>query len=269
MTYGDVRLGDSLADAYSLGVYACDVVVQIEHLSSSAQLAANRLMDDGVVMLEDVGLHRMAVEGGFLDDRHIAYAAHRHVQGTGDGGRGQGEDVDVFAHLLEVLLLRYAEALFLVDYREPEVAEFYVLLYEAVCADDHVDIAVPELLEDLLLLSRRAEPRQQLYADRVAVKAAQHRLIVLPREDCGGAEQSALLAVRHALEGGTQSYLCLAEADVSAQQSVHRDGSLHILLDLLAAAELVVGLLIREAGFKVVLPLVVAREGEALRLHTL
>ena len=209
-------------------------------------------------MLEHVGLDWVTVEGRFFDDGHIADTAHRHVQRAGDRGRGEGEDIDVLPQFLEMFLLSNAEALFLVDDGESQITEFYVLLHQSVGADDHIDLAASQLFDDLLLLVGRAEAGEQLYADRITVKAVQYGLVVLPRKDRGGAEQGALLAVGNAFEGGAQGNLRFAEADVAAEQSVHRDGALHIVLDLVTAAQLIFGLFIGEACFKVVLPFVVA-----------
>ena len=66
-----------------------------------------------------------------------------------------------------------------------------------------------------------------------------------------GTSTRALLAVHHALEGGAQGHLRLAEAHIAAQQPVHGRRPLHVVLDLLDAAQLVVGLVVVEAVLKV------------------
>ena len=219
-------------------------------------------------MFEHVGLDGLSVHRRLLEHAHIAQTAHRHIQCTGDWRSRECEHVHVFDELLEALLLLNTEALFLVDDRKPKVAELDVLLNEPVCADDHIDLAALQPLEDFLLLLCGAEAREQLYADRIAFKALANSLIVLPRQNGGGAEEGALLAVRHALECRAQGDLGFSEAHVAAEQSVHRRGALHIALDLARAGELIGRFLIFKLGFKVALPFVVAREGVAFSFHS-
>ncbi len=82
-------------------------------------------------------------------------------------------------------------------------------------------------------------------------------------KDRGGYQDGDLLAVQHALHGRAQRDLRLAEADIAAERPVHRRGGFHIPLDLGDAAELVVGLGVGEALFKLLLPRRIRRKGEA------
>ena len=47
-------------------------------------------------------------------------------------------------------------------------------------------------------------------------------------QDRRGDEDGDLLAVGGSLEGGTHGYLRLSEADIPAEEAVHRIGALHI-----------------------------------------
>ena len=89
---------------------------------------------------------------------------------------------------------------------------------------------------------------------------------MLPGQQGGGGQDGALLAPHHALEGGPQGHLGLADPHVPAQQPVHGPGVLHIVFDLGGGGQLVLGLVVFKAGLKVLLPLPVGREGEALGL---
>ena len=80
----------------------------------------------------------------------------------------------------------------------------------------------------------------------------------------GGHENGRLLAVQNALHGRPQGYLRLAVAHVAAQQPVHGGGLLHIVLDLLDAAQLIVGFLVFKALLKLGLPVAVRAKGKAL-----
>ena len=67
------------------------------------------------------------------------------------------------------------------------------------------------------------------------------------------------------LVGGANRHLRLAEADVAAEQAIHRLGFFHIRLDLLDRAALVRRLLIRKGILKLSLPRCIGGKGEALR----
>ena len=82
-------------------------------------------------------------------------------------------------------------------------------------------------------------------------------------KDRGGHEDGDLLAVEDALHGRPQGDLRLAEADVAAEQPVHGRRRLHIALDLVDAAQLIVGLRVFKALLKFLLPRRIRREGEA------
>lgn len=83
----------------------------------------------------------------------------------------------------------------------------------------------------------------------------------------GGHEDDALLALGDAFEGGAQGDLGLAEAHVAAQEPIHRDGALHVPLDFIDAAELILRFLVFKPAFKIILPFAVRAESEAGGRH--
>ena len=94
----------------------------------------------------------MAVVRRLLNGRHVADAGQRHVERARDGGRGQGEHIDLAAHFLERFLVGDAEALFLVDNEQAKVVEGNLFVKQLVCADNQVDHTGLQLLEDFFLL---------------------------------------------------------------------------------------------------------------------
>ena len=86
---------------------------------------------------------------------------------------------------------------------------------------------------------------------------------MLPRQQGGGGEDGALLAAHDALEGRPEGDFGLADADVAAEQAVHGPAFFHVLFDLSGGVELVVRLVVLEAGFKVALPVAVGGKGVA------
>ena len=185
------------------------------------------------------------------------------------GGGGQGEHIHPGAHLFEFLLVGDPEPLFLVDDDKPQILELDVLLNDAVGADDDIDRTPAQAADDRVLLAGGAVAGEQLDFDREALHPAEHRLVVLPGEDGGRHQHRHLFAVHHRLKGGAEGDLGLAEADIAAEQPVHRRLRLHVVFDLGDAFELVVRLVVFEAGFEIPLPFGVGREGEAFRLHPL
>ncbi len=198
----DPRLGHEFVHLRGAVRDALDIVVQVVDLAAPAQLLLDGLGDDARVVLEHERLDRVAIHGCLFDDRHVADAAHRHIQSPRDGRRRQGQDVHVRELLFEFFFLRDAEPLFLVDDEEAEVPELHVLRDEPVCADEDVDVAPADPVEDLLLLGGRAEAGEHLDFHREALEPLHNGVVVLEREDSRRHEDGALFPVGDALEGG-------------------------------------------------------------------
>ena len=81
-------LPQPLAQPSGGGLDVLHPVVQVVDLSAPVQLPPDGLRHGGPLVLHDVGLHRLAVSGGFLDGGHIPNARQGHVQRPGNGGGG-------------------------------------------------------------------------------------------------------------------------------------------------------------------------------------
>ncbi len=126
------------------------------------------------------------------------------------------------AQLFQLLLVRDAEMLLLVDDDEAEVLELDGLAEERVGADDDVDVAFGEAFLCLRQFLRRDQPRGLRDLDRIAAQPVGKGLEVLAGEQRGRHHDRDLLAVHGGDEGGAQRHFGLAEADVAADQPVHR-----------------------------------------------
>ena len=199
-------------------------VVHEEGLAAAGPLALDRLLDQVLVVLAHVGLHRPPALGRGLDHRDVAQAGQRHLQRARDRGRAQREHVDPQAQLAQQLLLLDPEALLLVHDQQAEVAGPHVAGEQAVGADEHVDLALREALEHLALLGGRAEARDHLDVERVVAQALGEGAVVLLGQHGGGHQEHDLAAVGGRLERGPQRHLGLAVAHVAADQAVHRAG---------------------------------------------
>ena len=165
--------------------------------------------------------------------------------------------------LLDALLVLDAEALLLVDHQEAEVLELDALGEQPVGADDAVHLAGLEPGDHRARLRRAQEAGQHLDADRVAAEAVGERVAVLLGQQRGRHQHRDLLAGLDGLERGPDRHLGLAEADVAAEEAVHREVGLHVLLDVADGVELVRGLDEGEAVLQLALPRRVVAEGEA------
>ena len=152
----------------------------------------------------------------------------------------------------------------LVDDDEPEVLELDARLQQPVRADDDVDLARGEAVERRLGLRAGAEARQQLDLDRPVREPVDEGLVVLLRQQRRRHEHRDLLAALHGDERGAQRDLGLAEADVAADDAVHRAARAQVVDDGLDRAELVDRLLEREARLECAQLLFVDRERMAL-----
>ena len=189
-------------------------------------------MHDLVPLRHDVRRDGEAVLRGRLDDGEVADPAEREVQRAGNRRRRHREDLDRGPQLLQLLLLRHAEALLLVDDDEAEVLERDVLREDPVRPDDDVERPLGEPAHDLLLLLGGPEAGEEVDRDREGGEAAAERPVVLVGEDRRRREDGRLLAVEDALEDGPHRDLGLAVADVAAEEAVHRLLRLHVALDV-------------------------------------
>ena len=106
----------------------------------------------------------------------------------------------------------------------------------------------------LLRFLGREEAAEHLDANRVAGEAVGERVAVLRSQQRGRCQHRDLLAVLDRLERSTDGDLGLAEADVAADQPVHRVGALHVDLDFVDRLALIGRLDERERLLHLVLP---------------
>ena len=238
-------------------------VVEVVHLAAPLQLPAHGVGEHPPVVLQHIGLHRLAVHGRLLQGGHVPDAGEGHIQRPGDGGGGEGEHVHLLGQLLELLLVLDAEALLLVDDQQAQILKFHVLLEEAVGADEQIDAPLLQPPQGVLHLGLGAEAADHVDLHRVLGKALLGRQVVLPGQHGGGHQDGGLFAVQHTLHDGPEGHLRLAVAHVAAQQPVHGPGLFHILLDLGDAAELIVGFGVLELVLKLLHPGGIGGEGEA------
>ena len=238
-------------------------VVQKINLTLPLQFAVDRVADDPLVVTANHRLHRDAVEGRGFKGGHVLRSHEREVKRARDRRGREGEEIDELELLLEFLLVEHAEPLLLVDHHQAEVFELHVLRDEPVRADHDIDASFAQPLHGLALLSGRAEPAQHGHVHRIIGHPLAEGLVMLLGQHRGRREHGDLLAVHHRLERGADRHLRLAEADIAADEPVHRALGFHVGLGRGDRGKLVGGFLVQKRVFKLLLPFVVRREREA------
>ncbi len=114
-------------------------------------------------------------------------------------------------------------------------------------ADHDIDSAFGKALLDLVQFLGRDQARGLRDIDRKTPKPLGEGLGVLPRQQRGRHHHRDLLAVERDRERRAQRHLGLAEADVAADQPVHRPAAFEVFQGRGDGAELVFGFLIGKA----------------------
>ena len=229
-----------------------DARADVERLAAAIALAQQRLAHHQRIERRHEGAHREAVDRRRRDDREIAHAGQCELQRARDRRRGQRQHMHLGAQLLELLLVRDAEMLLLVDDQQREVPELDALAEQRMGADDDVDRAVGQPLLDLGELGARDQPRGLRDLDREAAEALGEGLGVLARQQRRRHHDRDLPAAHGGDEGRAQRHLGLAETDVAADQAIHRPAGAEIAQHRVDRGLLVVGLLVGEAGAELV-----------------
>ena len=124
--------------------------------------------------------------------------------------------------------------------------ELHALADEFMCANDDVDLAVRQVLQQFSGLFGRARTREVVNAHGQVFQSVAEGLVVLVGQHRGGHEDGHLLRVAGRLEGCTHGHLGLAEADIAAHEAIHRARLLHVGLDVVGGLQLVGRVLIEE-----------------------
>ena len=260
----DPRLGHEFAQPGRGLLDRADTVVHEERLPLPGELATQRGLHLRVVVGAGERQHGVALLRRGRDDAHLPDAGDRDLEGARDRRGRHRQHVDVDPHGLQAFLVLDAEALLLVDDDQAEVLELHLLAEQAMGADDDVDLAVGDAVDDLAGLGVALEARQLRHADGEPGEAGGERRVVLRDEQRRRHEHRDLLAVLDGLEGGAHGDLGLAVADVAADEAVHRDKLLHVGLHLGDGGELVRGLDVAERVLEFPLPGGVGAERVAL-----
>ena len=128
----------------------------------------------------------------------------------------------------------------------------------------NVYLAVGQVMQQFGGLLGTPGARQVVHTDRHVLQATGERAVVLVCQHGCRHEHCHLLAVAGRLERRTHGHLGLAEAYVTAYQTIHGLGLFHVGLHVLRGLQLVGGVLIEERSLQFLLQIAVVAECEAL-----
>ena len=240
-----------------------------EALPAAMMLAQQSLAHDHLVPLHHVSPHREPVDRRGLDRGQLAQARHRHLQGPRDRRGGEGQHVDVGPQRLERFLVRHAKALLFVHDYQPKLPEAQAFCEQGVRPDHDVDRAIGKARLGRLGFLVADQPRQPPDLEREPGKAFDKTGIVLACKERGGGNYRDLVPRHRRNERGAQRNLGLAEANIAADQPVHRFAGGQIGQHVVNRGVLIVGLLPRKALNELVVAGLFGREHRGLAQRAL
>ena len=134
-------LGDILAQELAHFGEIGDARDDIEALPAAEMFAQQGFADDDGIKGRDIGAHRQAVQGRRGDQRKLAHAGERQLQGAGNGRGGERQHMHIGAQFLQALLVLHAEVLLFIDDEQAQIAELDAGGEQRMGADDDIDVA--------------------------------------------------------------------------------------------------------------------------------
>ena len=187
----EARLGGGEIDLFGVLDQRTDPVGALARVHRAA---------DGVLDLLDAGERNGAGVDRLAAGRLLAQFGHVHVaeksehQRARDRRRREHQHVDRFAFLRQRQPLMHAEAVLLVDDGERQIVERDVFLKERMGADQQVDVAQRETIENAFALAAALAPGEDGDAHAGGLRQRRDGLQMLAGEDFGRRHEGGLAA---------------------------------------------------------------------------
>ena len=142
--------------------------------------------------------------------------------------------------------MRDAEMLLLVDDQQSQVFEVDTLAEQCMCAHDNIHATVGDVFLSLIEVFGRNQPRGLRHVHRKTFEAIRECLGMLARKQGRWDNDRHLLAVQRDRKGCAECDFGFAEADIAANQPVHRLAGIEIVQRRGDRTQLIFGFLIGE-----------------------
>ena len=196
----------------------------IEALAAAIMLAQQRLAHHQRIERRHEGAHRQPVDRRRGDQRQIAHARQRQLQGARDRRRGQRQHMDIgLQRSSAVPCAPTPKCCSSSTITRPRRLNSMLFGQQRMGADDDIDRRrrpAPPWFRVASLASTKRDSCRTL-SGKPAKRSAK-AAIMLARQQRGRHHHRHLLARHGGDEGGAQRHFGLAEADIAADQPVHR-----------------------------------------------
>ena len=250
-------MGDAIGDLGHVGfeeifnlVQVADAGDDVKALPAAVMLAQQSLADGDRVKLGHIGSDRQPIHRRRGDDRQIAHAGQRQLQGARDGGGGQGQHMDFRAHFLQPLFMADAKVLLFVDHHQAQPFEADALGQKRMGAHHDIDAAIGQTRPRGVGLFGAHKARKGFDRDVKAPEPFNKAAVMLACKQGGGANHRHLLPRKGRHKGRAHRDLGFAKADIADNQAVHRRAFFQIGHDIGDGRKLVVSFGIGESGGK-------------------
>ena len=184
------------------------------------------------------GHHRLAAGGLLVDPRHVQVAEQGQLQGPGDGGRGQGDQVHGLPLGHQPSALRHAEPVLLVDHGERQTMEADLVLEEGMGADHQARRSIGQGSKFFLPLGPLVTSGEKNRLNSGPFKGFCHAFKMLTGENFRGCHERGLVARGGQLRHGQHGDHGLAGAHIPLDEPGHPLPAGEIAADLRQGARL-------------------------------
>ena len=227
-----------------------DTRADIKALAAAIALAQQGLADDQRIERGNKTAHGQPVHRRGGNHRQFAHPCQRQLQGARNRGGRQRQHMHRSAHFLQALFVVDAEMLFFVDDQQGQITEGNGFAQQRMGADHDIDSAVCQPFFGLGQLFGGHEARGLTHHDGQTLEAFGKVSVMLAGEQGGGYHKRDLTARNRRHKSRPQRHFRLAEADIAADQPVHRMAGSQIIEHRINGALLVLGFVIDETGGK-------------------
>ena len=210
-----------------------------KHLSSALYFISNGLFDHLFAKWMNLGLHRVPVWRRCIDDRKIAGAHKRKLQGSRNWCGCEGQGIHIHAEHFHLFLGPNAKFLLFIHDQQSKILKYNILAEQPMCSDQDVDLSILQVNQQLLLLFGRLEPVDVVDPAGKCLQPIGKCFIMLQRQDGCWHQNCNLLALSNHFKRCANRDFGLSKPDISANQAVHRIGFFQIFLHINGSFDLV------------------------------